>query len=450
MHSPGDASGTQYVTGSVKTDDVVKTVMATGTLVPALNIEVGSVLSGQVSKLLVDFNDRVKKGQVLAELDDKTYVLTADAARAAVQGAQSDIKSHEARLKRATFDLWQAEHQLPVFTARVNAAQTMLDTAEREFKRKQWLQEQQVAAPMDVQNAQARRDTAASSLQEAQANLANQTGLISAAKADLDRTIADLDSAKAAAGRLEAQWRNTMVDVDRTKIRSPVDGVVVGRNITEGQTLATGLEAKTLFVIAGDLGHMEINARINESDIAAIRDSQDASFTVDAFPGRTFAAKVKQIRMAPQVLSNVVTYTVVLKTPNPDGILLPGMTVMANIVTDRTPARPPFRSRRCATTPPWSPRRRAVPRRSRCGCCGTARPSHFPSPRARKTAGMSRYHRTAFVQPMLSSLVRKTVDPAAQPTTSHADRASERGALLSPGGEGRSGTAGNVPDAAAR
>jgi HlyD family secretion protein len=333
----GGAGGTQYVTGAVKTDDVVKTVMATGTLVPALNIEVGSVLSGQVSKLLVDFNDRVKKGQVLAELDDKTYVLTADAARAAFQGAQSDIKSHEARLKRATFDLWQAEHQLPVFTARVNAAQTMLDTAEREFKRKQWLQEQQVAAPMDVQNAQARRDTAASSLQEAQANLANQTGLISAAKADLDRTIADLDGAKAAAGRLEAQWRNTMVDVDRTKIRSPVDGVVVGRNITEGQTLATGLEAKTLFVIAGDLGHMEINARINESDIAAIRDSQDASFTVDAFPGRTFAAKVKQIRMAPQVLSNVVTYTVVLKTPNPDGILLPGMTVMANIVTNRTP-----------------------------------------------------------------------------------------------------------------
>ena len=326
----------------------------------------------------------------------------------------------------------------------------MLDTAEREFKRKQWLQEQQVAAPMDVQNAQSRRDTAASSLQEAQANLANQTGLISAAKADLDRTIADLDSAKAAAGRLEAQWRNTMVDVDRTKIRSPVDGVVVGRNITEGQTFATGLEAKTLFVIAGDLGHMEINARINESDIAAIRDGQDASFTVDAFPGRTFAAKVKQIRMAPQVLSNVVTYTVVLKTPNPDGILLPGMTVMANIVTNRTPG---------ATTVPlaalrYHPTMVAAKESGaalgvRYGCCETARPSHFPSPRARKTAGMSRFHRTAFVQTMLSSLVRKTVDPAAQPTTSHADRALERGALLSPGRRGCSGTAGNVPDAAA-
>ena len=129
-----------------------------------------------------------------------------------------------------------------------------------------------------------------------------------------------------------------MVDLERTKIRSPVDGLVVGRNITEGQTLATGLEAKTLFIIAGDLDSMEINARIDESDIAEIKDGQDVTFTVDAFPGRTFSAKVKQIRMAPQVLSNVVTYTVVLKTTNPDGMLLPGMTVMANIVTRRTPA----------------------------------------------------------------------------------------------------------------
>lgn len=333
-----DADGsTQYVTSSVKTDDLVKTVMATGTLVPALNVEMGSVLSGQVSKLLVDFNDKVKKGQVLAEIDDKNYTLAADAAHAAFEGAQSEIKSQEARLQRANFDLWQAEHQLPVFTARVNAARTVLETAEREYKRKQWLHEQQVAALADVQNAQSKRDTAASALQEAQANLANQTGLISAARADLDRVTADLATTKATAKKLEAQWRSALVDVDRTRIRSVVDGVVVGRNITEGQTLATGLEAKTLFTIAGDLGHMEIHARINESDIAAVRDGQNATFTVDAFPGRTFSAKVKQVRLAPQVVSNVVNYTVVLKTTNPDGILLPGMTVLVNIETRRTP-----------------------------------------------------------------------------------------------------------------
>ena len=185
---------------------------------------------------------------------------------------------------------------------------------------------------------QSRRDAATSALREAEANLANQSGLVSAAKADVDRARAELANAQAAEIRLEALWQSAALDLERTKIRSPVDGVVVGRNITEAQTLATGLEAKTLFIIAGNLDSMEINARINESDIAGIKDGQNATFTVDAFPGRVFSAKVKQIRMAPQVLSNVVTYTVVLKTANPDGILLTGMTVMANIVTQRTPA----------------------------------------------------------------------------------------------------------------
>jgi len=332
-----DNAEPRYVTAPVKNEEIVKSVMATGTIVPALNVEVGSVLSGQVSKLLVDFNDRVKKGQVLAELDDRTYSFAADASRAALEGSKFEIKSQEARLKRAILDLWQTEHQLPVFNARVDVAKVALETAERDFRRKQWLQEREVAAVADVQNVQAKRDAANATLQEAMVNLANQNGLISAAKADVERARAELAAGEAMALKLEAQWKSASVDLERTKIRSPIDGVIVGRNITQGQTLATGLEAKTLFILAGDLGNMEINARIDESDIADIKDGQEATFTVDAFPARTFSAKVKQIRMAPQVLSNVVTYTVVLKTPNPDGILLPGMTVLTNIVTNRSP-----------------------------------------------------------------------------------------------------------------
>ena len=328
----------QYITAPVKSDEIVKTVLATGTLVPALNVEVGSVLSGQVSKLLVDFNDKVTKGQVLAELDQRSYEFAVDASRAALEGSRFEIKSYQARLKRTMLDLWQTEHQLPVFQARVDMAKIALETAEREFKRKQWLQEREVAALADVQNFQSRRDAATSSLREAEANLANQTGLAAAAKADVERARADLANAQASEVKFDALWRSASVDLERTKIRSPIDGLVIGRNITEGQTLATGLEAKTLFTIAGNLDSMEIQARIDESDIAGIKDGQDATFTVDAFPGRSFSARVKQIRMAPQVLSNVVTYTVVLKTANPDRMLLPGMTVMANVVTRRTPA----------------------------------------------------------------------------------------------------------------
>ena len=328
----------RYVTSPVKSEEVVKTVMATGSLIPALNFEVGSVLSGQISKLCIDFNDKVKKGQILAELDDRTYALAADASRAAMEAGKFEVAGFEARLKRSILDLWQAEHQLPVFTARVDGVKIALDTAERDYKRKQWLQERAVASDVDVLNTQAKRDSLAATLHEAEANLANQHGLISSARADVEKARADLAGAQAAAVRLEVQWQSAAVDLERTKLKSPIDGVIIGRNITEGQTLATGLEAKTLFTIAGDLDKMEINARIDESDIAGIKDGQPATFTVDAFPGKSFSASVKQIRMAPQVLSNVVTYTVVLTTSNEDRLLLPGMTVLASIVTNRTPA----------------------------------------------------------------------------------------------------------------
>jgi HlyD family secretion protein len=332
------AGASRYVTSPVKAEEVVKTVMATGSLIPSVNVEMGSILSGQISKLNVDFNDKVVKGQVLAELDDRSYALAANASRAAMEGAKFEIGSYEARLKRAILDLWQAEHQLPVFTARVDSAKISFETAERDYKRKLWLQERETATISDVQNTQAKRDSLAAMLREAEANLANQTGLIASARADVDKARADLAVGQAAQARLESQWLSAMVDLERTKLRSPIDGVILGRSITEGQTLATGLEAKTLFIIAGDLGNMEINARIDESDIAAIKEGQPATFTVDAFPGRSFSATVKQIRMSPQVVSNVVTYTVVLKTTNPDGVLLPGMTVLASIVTQRIPA----------------------------------------------------------------------------------------------------------------
>ena len=357
--------------------------MATGTLVPALNIEVGSVLSGQVSKLLVDFNDKVRTGQVLAELDDRSYALAVDASRAALEGSRFEIKSYEARLKRAILDLWQTEHQLPVFQARVDAAKIALETAEREFKRKQWLQEREVAATADVQNIQSRRDAATSALREAEANLANQTGLVSAARADVDtrarrtrQCASDRDQARSAV----AERMRLILSGPRSA--RPSTASWSDATSPRAQTLATGLEAKTLFIIAGDLDSMEINARINESDIAGIKDGQDATFTVDAFPGRLFSAKVKQIRMAPQVLSNVVTYTVVLKTANPDGMLLPGMTVMANIVTQRTPAAHDRAD--VGTALSSANRGRLRPRRGlpspliRFGCCGTARPFVLP------------------------------------------------------------------------
>jgi HlyD family secretion protein len=336
---PGIASSSSdYVTSPVKVEDVVKTIMATGALIPSLNVEVGSVLSGQIAKLKVDFNDKIVKDQVLAELDPRTFELAVAAGQAALEGARAEVKAAEIRLERSRIQAKQAILERSVLATRVDRAKVAFDVADREFKRKVWLQERNAAPVTEVQDSQSRLDGAGAALRESQAIFENQANAIDAANADIKRAMVDVGSLRAGVDKATAQLQTALTELDRTKIKSPVDGVIVGRSITEGQTLATGLEAKTLFTIAGDLSHMEINARVDESDIAKIKVGQGATFTVDSFPGRTFEATVKQIRMAPQVLQNVVTYTVVLTTENPDYVLLPGMTVLAKIVTERTPA----------------------------------------------------------------------------------------------------------------
>jgi len=331
------SASSDYLTSAVKVEDVVRTIMATGSLIPSLNVEVGSVLSGQILKLKVDFNDKIVKGQVLAELDPRTFELAVATSRAALDSARADVRAAEIRLERSMVDARQATLERVVLATRIDKAKAAFDVADREFKRKVWLQDRNVAPAAEVQDSQSRLDTATAVLRESQAIFENQANAIDAANVDVKRAQVDLVSSRANVDKANAQLQTALTELDRTKIKSPVDGVIVGRNITEGQTLATGLEAKTLFTIAGDLSHMEINARVDESDIAKIKVGQSAAFTVDSFPGRTFDATVKQIRMAPQVLQNVVTYTVVLTTENPDYALLPGMTVLAKIATEHTP-----------------------------------------------------------------------------------------------------------------
>lgn len=182
-----------------------------------------------------------------------------------------------------------------MLATRVDRAKVAFDIAEREFKRKTWLQERNAAPVTEVQDSQSRLDAAGAALRESQAIFENQANAIDAANADIKRAMIDIGSLRAGVDKASAQLQTALTELDRTKIKSPVDGVIVGRSITEGQTLATGLEAKTLFTIAGDLSHMEVNARVDESDIAKIKVGQSATFTVDLFPGRTFEATVKQI-----------------------------------------------------------------------------------------------------------------------------------------------------------
>jgi HlyD family secretion protein len=325
----------RYELAPVKDAEVVKKVTATGTLNAVLNVEVGSQLSGQVESLFVDFNDIVHKGQVLAQLDERSFRAEVDAARATLDGVSADWRVAEAKLARAKSDAQQIASQRGVMAARADIARIASEIAMRDAQRKVQLGARGVVASTQVEDATARSDQALASKREAEANLVTHDALMQGAEGDVLRARAELDVARAAVNQHEAQLETAMINLDRTRILSPIDGVIVGRNVTQGQTLASTLETRTLFVVAGDLRRMEVYARVDESDISQIAVGQPVEFTVDSFPGRRFKASVSQIRKEPQVIQNVVTYVVVLATANEDYALLPGMTVVAKIETSR-------------------------------------------------------------------------------------------------------------------
>jgi HlyD family secretion protein len=330
------AAGGQYVTAPVESGELRRTATATGTLNATVNVEVGSQLSGQIATLFVDFNDEVRKGQPLAELDQKTFKARVAEAQAAIAIAEVGVEVATARVERARIDAQDSEAQRAVLKARTDNARVKLEAAKLELRRKESLRERQTGSVVELEDAQTKVASAAAALREAEAIAAAHENLVAGTKADLRRTQSELDTAVASVPQKKALLQVAEIDLERTIIRSPIDGVVVGRNVNEGQTLATTLEAKTLFIIAGDLHQMEIHAKVDEADIGKIRVGQEAVFTVDAHPGRQFAATVRQVRKAPQVQQNVVTYTVVLTAANPDNLLLPGMTAVVRITLAKT------------------------------------------------------------------------------------------------------------------
>ncbi|MEA2859600.1 MAG: HlyD family secretion protein [Methylobacteriaceae bacterium] len=335
---PGKAAPapSQYITAAVEQGELRRVTSATGTLNAIINVEVGSQLSGQVAELLVDFNDDVKKHQPLARLDQRSFKAHVAEAQAAMELAQVSVEAARARLERAEIDARDSEAQRAVLKARTDNARVKFESARTELHRKETLRERQVGTAVDTEDAQTKVASAAASLREAEAIAAAQENLVAGTKADLRRVKSELESALASIPQKQALLDVAQIDLDRTTIRSPIDGVIVGRNVNEGQTLATTLEAKTLFIVAGDLHQMQIEAKVDEADIGKIRVGQEATFTVDSHPGRQFSGLVRQVRKAPQVVQNVVTYIVVLSAANPENLLLPGMTALVRITVNRT------------------------------------------------------------------------------------------------------------------
>ena len=240
-------------------------VSGTGTLSAVGTVEIGIQVSGTLAKVYVDYNDRVSRGQVLAELDANLF-------EASVRDARANVTRTRARLEQA----------------------------EAELKRNQKLFEKGLLAANEFTNVQTNRDVAK----------------------------ADYESAQASQDRAETNLGNA-------KVCSPIDGTVIERNVEVGQTVAASLQAPKLFLIAEDLSHMEIKGLVDESDIGQVRVGQNVRFTVQAYPNETFSGAVRQIRLQPQTIQNVVNYTVVVDATNDRGLLLPGMTATMEFIVER-------------------------------------------------------------------------------------------------------------------
>lgn len=300
------ASDVQYRSAKIERGNLQASVSASGAVNPVTQVSVGTQVSGQIKELYVDFNSEVKAGQLIAQIDPETFefrvrqaMADVDAARAAVLTAQANVAASNAAISRA----------------QVDAAEAL-----RDFERKKDLADKQFIAQSEADKARALVNTSGESVKSAQAQLAVTNAQVKSAQANVAQRDAALSQAR--------------IDLQRTKITSPVNGIVIKRAIERGQTVAASLQSPELFVIAQNLSDMQVDASIDEADVSRIRTGQKATFTVDAFPGQTFEGEVRQVRKAAQNVANVVTYVAVVGFTNTAGRLLPGMTANVRVVTD--------------------------------------------------------------------------------------------------------------------
>jgi HlyD family secretion protein len=316
---------------------VTAVVAATGTVNPVLSVQVGSQLSGQIREMFADFNTRVTAGQAVARLDTRTIEARQAAAAADLQAARAAVAVAAAGAERSEADLLSARAQVLSARARVDSADAQLRDAADELRRAQELRARGVNAERDLARAQFAAERLRADLAAARAAGAQQDAMLTGAEAALRTARAQVAAAEAAQAQRAAQLQQVEVDLANATIRAPIDGVVISRNVDIGQTVAASLQAPIIFQIAASLDEMEVWATVDESDIGRIRAGQEVGFTVAAHPGVNLRGTVKEIRLAPTTVQNVVTYTVVVSAPNTGGRMLPGMTATLRIVTDARP-----------------------------------------------------------------------------------------------------------------
>lgn len=275
------AGGPRYVTTEITRGDLRVAVTATGTLEALGTVEVGSEVSGRVQAVYVDYNSAVIKGQLLAELDPVSLKAETTQANAQLAAANAAVQTAEATLIETKQARDRAETQL----------------------------ERGLVATKDLESARAAHARAEASLASAKANAALSAATLSS-----------------------ASWKLT-----KAKVLSPIDGIVLSRSVSPGQTVAASFQTPVLFKLAADLTKLELHVQIDEADVGRVREGMTAEFSVDAFPERTFASKVESVRNEAKTSSNVVSYEGILSVDNQEHLLRPGMTATATITSELVP-----------------------------------------------------------------------------------------------------------------
>ena len=299
-----NGSNQKFRLAKVERGEVSLAVTATGTINPVINVLVGSQVSGTIKALYADFNSQVKEGQVIAQIDPAIFEAQVEQGRASVLNAQANLLNAQANLENAKANLTKADV-------------AVLD-AKRTLDRNQPLLEKKIIAQATMDTAQTNYDTAV-----AQRDVA---------KAQVESAKAQIESFKAQVEQTKAALRVAETNLRYATIRSPVNGTVISRNVDVGQTVAASLQAPTLFTIAKNLAEMQVDSNVSEADVGRIAAGQDATFTVDAYPEKIFRGKVSEIRNAPIIVQNVVTYDVVILVENKDLKLKPGMTANVSVL----------------------------------------------------------------------------------------------------------------------
>jgi len=324
----------QFVTATVDRGTIRHTVTATGTLEAVTTVQVGSQVSGTISGLYADYNSLVRKGEIIAQLNPTIFRAQVESARANLVAARASSADAEARKQAAQSTIENQREAVMSAAANLEALKVQRDDALDFLRQQESLVASQVISQRELESARASYKSAEARCQQAEAQLSQARTLEkSASRSGLAQAEAQVKQAAAQALQAEAVVRQAEENLRNATIYSPIDGVVVSRNVDVGQTIAASFQAPTLFTIANDLTHMQVIANIDQADIGVINPDNRLSFTVDAFEDETFVGTIRQIRLSPQTVSNVVTYKVVIDVDNPEQKLMPGMTANLMVTT---------------------------------------------------------------------------------------------------------------------